>query len=50
MIVIPYVEKVSEAIVRIMTKRTCGHETLEDIEGFIGAPEGQTRQGRHNRM
>ena len=21
---------------------TCGHETLEDIEGFIGAPEGQT--------
>jgi len=26
------------------------HHTLEDIEGFIGAPEGQTRKGRHNRM
>jgi len=24
------------------------HETLEDFEGFIGAPEGQTRKGRHN--
>ena len=51
MIVIPHVEKVSEAIVRIMKKQcTFGHETLEDIEGFIGAPEGQTKQGRHNRM
>jgi len=38
-----YVEKVLEAIVRIIKKQcTCGHETLEDIEGFIGAPEGQT--------
>ena len=28
---------------RIIKKQcTCGHETLEDIEGFIGAPEGQT--------
>ena len=51
MIIIPYVEKVLEVIVRIMKKQcTCGHETLEDIEGFIGAPEEQTRQGRHNRM
>jgi len=48
-----YVEKVSEAIVRIMKK----HFVLmamkpwkTSIEGFIGAPEGQTRQGRHNRM
>jgi len=43
LIVTPYVEKVSEAIVRIMKKHTCGHETLEDFKGLIGAPEGQTR-------
>ena len=42
-IVIPYVEKVSEAIVRIMKKRNVP-VAMEDIEGFIGAPEGQTRQ------
>jgi len=51
MIVIPNVEKVSEAIVRITKKQcTCDHETLEDFEGLIGTLEGQTRQGRHNGM
>jgi len=51
MIATPYIEKVSEATVRIMKKQcTCGHKTLEDIEGITVAPEGQTRQGRHNRM
>jgi len=51
MIVIPYVEKVSEAIVRIMKKHNVPvAATMEDFEGFFGTPEGQTRQGRHNRM
>ena len=44
MIVIPYIEKVSETIVRSMKKQcTGGHETLEDFKELIGAPEGQIR-------